>query len=239
MSTRARSGRAAPLPPDERRRAILDAVQPVILERGLDVTTRQLADAAGVAEGTLFRVFADKESLVREAAFAAADPAHAAAAIAAIDTALPLEERLVQLVDVMGERIGRVRVWMTLLHRLGRGDDTARRGGPPTWAERQRLGAAAVHAQVARLLAPDAGRLRCRVDEAVPVVDALVLGTLFRAGRVVPLGEESTVQPVDARGIVDLLLHGLLAHAAPPPAAPGAPPSDPLAGEPPATTEGH
>ncbi|MBN9326134.1 MAG: TetR family transcriptional regulator, partial [Cellulomonas sp.] len=45
------------MPPDERRRAILRAVLPVVRERGADVTTRELAEAAGVAEGTLFRVF--------------------------------------------------------------------------------------------------------------------------------------------------------------------------------------
>ena len=70
-------GRAAPLPPDERRAAILLAVRPVILARGAAVTSRELAEAAGVAEGTLFRVFTDKVTLVREAVLAAVDPADA------------------------------------------------------------------------------------------------------------------------------------------------------------------
>ena len=70
-------GRATPLPPDERRAAILLAVRPVILARGAAVTSRELAEAAGVAEGTLFRVFTDKVTLVREAVLAAVDPADA------------------------------------------------------------------------------------------------------------------------------------------------------------------
>lgn len=49
---------------DERRSQILDAVLPVVLECGSDVTSKQLAEAAGVAEGTVFRAFGDKDSLL-------------------------------------------------------------------------------------------------------------------------------------------------------------------------------
>ena len=50
--------------PDERRAAVLDAAIPLLMENGIGVTTRQIADAAGVAEGTLFRVFDDKRALL-------------------------------------------------------------------------------------------------------------------------------------------------------------------------------
>jgi hypothetical protein len=45
MSPSARDGRgrAAPMAPDERRRAIVDVVLPLLLEHGSDVTTRQIA----------------------------------------------------------------------------------------------------------------------------------------------------------------------------------------------------
>ena len=56
--------RAAALPPEERRAAIIDAARPLLIEHGENVTTRQLADAAGIAEGTIFRVFADKDELL-------------------------------------------------------------------------------------------------------------------------------------------------------------------------------
>src|SRR3954447_14721236 len=90
----ARAGRATPLPPDERRAAILLAVRPVLLERGAGVTSRELAEAAGVAEGTLFRVFTDKATLVREAVLAAVDPADSVPELAAIDRGLPLRQRV-------------------------------------------------------------------------------------------------------------------------------------------------
>src|SRR3954451_15091468 len=69
-----RATRAAPLPPDERRAAIVTAVLPVLRERGADATTRELAAAAGVAEGTLFRVFPDKKAIVRAAVEQVIDP---------------------------------------------------------------------------------------------------------------------------------------------------------------------
>ncbi|WP_231945583.1 TetR/AcrR family transcriptional regulator [Agrococcus carbonis] len=49
---------------DDRRAQIVEAVTPAVLEHGAAITTRQLAEAAGVAEGTLFKAFGDKESLL-------------------------------------------------------------------------------------------------------------------------------------------------------------------------------
>src|SRR3954466_10973447 len=59
-----RSGRAAPMAPDERRQAIVDVVVPLLLQHGDGVTTKQIAEAAGIAEGTIFRVFPDKAALL-------------------------------------------------------------------------------------------------------------------------------------------------------------------------------
>src|SRR4051812_50052979 len=109
-------GRAAPLPPDERRAAILLAIQPVLLERGAAVTSRELAEAAGVAEGTLFRVFTDKVTLVREAVLAAVDPADRVPDIDAIDRSLPLADKLQLLMTRGVEHVGEAMRGMGLLH---------------------------------------------------------------------------------------------------------------------------
>ena len=53
--------RAAPLPPDERRRRLVEATLPLLVEHGRGVTSRQIAEAAGVAEGTVFRAFESKD----------------------------------------------------------------------------------------------------------------------------------------------------------------------------------
>ena len=60
--------RAPRLTPDERRGALIEATIPLLLQHGASVSTRQIAEAAGVAEGTIFRVFDSKEDLVHAAA---------------------------------------------------------------------------------------------------------------------------------------------------------------------------
>ncbi len=46
--------RATPLPLDERRAALIAATEPLLEQFGRDVSTRQIAEAACVAEGTIF-----------------------------------------------------------------------------------------------------------------------------------------------------------------------------------------
>nr|WP_284286883.1 helix-turn-helix domain-containing protein [Angustibacter aerolatus] len=57
--------RATPLSPDERRRHLVDATLPLLVQHGRAVSTRQIARAAGVAEGTIFRVFDSKDEPAR------------------------------------------------------------------------------------------------------------------------------------------------------------------------------
>ena len=59
--------------PDDRREALVDATIPLLHEHGRTVTTKQIADAAGVAEGTIFRVFDSKDDLVTAAVEKALD----------------------------------------------------------------------------------------------------------------------------------------------------------------------
>ena len=96
--------RAAALPPSERRAEIVAATLPLLLVHGASVTTRQIAEAAGIAEGTIFRVFPDKESLIAAVVESAFDTKTVDAALAAIDPTLPLEPRLVAAVEILRRR---------------------------------------------------------------------------------------------------------------------------------------
>ncbi len=97
--------RAKALAPEERRAEIVAATLPLVLTHGAGVTTRQIAEAAGIAEGTIFRVFPHKESLLAAVFESALEPTASDAALAAIDPALPLEARLVAAVDILRRRV--------------------------------------------------------------------------------------------------------------------------------------
>ena len=96
--------RAPALPAEQRRQAIIAATLPLLLERGANVSTREIADAAGIAEGTIFGVFPDKEAVVQAALRAAFDPEPTERALDAIDRSLPFEDQLEAAVDVMQRR---------------------------------------------------------------------------------------------------------------------------------------
>ena len=153
--------RAAPLPPAARRAAIIQAVLPLLVEHGEQATSRQLADAAGVAEGTIFSVFEDKDALFAAVLDQALDPAPLSAAIGGIDGELPLETQLEQAVDLIQRRI--VDVWQLLskLHRHRR--QTVR---PTPLGDSPALTA---------LFAAARGRLRVEPAEAAALLRALTL----------------------------------------------------------------
>ncbi|MGG7510511.1 TetR family transcriptional regulator [Plantibacter sp. YIM 135249] len=98
------SGRAAPMPADDRRAMIAAAVVPLLLEHGRDITTKQIAEAAGVAEGTLFRAFGDKEAIIRAAIVAYLDPEPLRKELRSIDQEWPVERQIRTMLIALRER---------------------------------------------------------------------------------------------------------------------------------------
>ena len=93
--------RAPALSRDERRDALVAATVPLVREHGVGVTTAQIASAAGVAEGTIFRAFDSKDELLHAAVARAFDLSHLERALADVDPDLPLEQRLEQAVGMV------------------------------------------------------------------------------------------------------------------------------------------
>lgn len=188
--------RAAALPPERRREVLVQATLPLLLEHGTAVTTRQIADAAGVAEGTIFRAFPDKESLIEAVVEAAFDPGPFEADLAQIPTSLPLTARLEVAVELLQRRIaelGQLMAAAGLTRPPGAAARTVLRR-PPTSVE-----------ALARLFEPD------RADLRRPPLDcALTLRAMTFAGTH-PMMVEAPTAPAE---IVDVLLHGLLAPEA-------------------------
>ena len=108
VERRERSGRAAPMSRDDRRDALVDVFVELAHREGRKPTTSEIAQEAGVAEGTIFRVFATKEALEREAVQAAFCPAPVRRRIAAIDPEGTLRERLVDFTRIMQARFTEV-----------------------------------------------------------------------------------------------------------------------------------
>ena len=101
--------RAAALPAGERRTMIVNATLPLLLEHGEMVTTRQIAEAAGIAEGTIFRVFADKDEVITAVLESALDTAPLERHLSEIDHSLPLEDALTAAVEILQQRV--VDIW--------------------------------------------------------------------------------------------------------------------------------
>lgn len=190
--------RATPLSPDARRAALVAATGPLLAEHGRDVSTRQIAEAAGVAEGTIFRVFPTKEALIDACLEEAFDVRHTCDVLAAIDPALPLGERVVAAVQALQDRLRRV---IALFHALRLGPPAPREAADQH--ERQRRDNELVTTALVLVLTPDAGRLR------VPVADAAALLRTVTFALTHPLlNDERLSEP---HQIADLVLHGVVA----------------------------
>ncbi len=102
--------RAPALAPGDRRAMIVAATLPLLLEHGDRVTSRQIADAAGIAEGTIFRAFADKDEIIAAVVESALDPEPLEAALNAIPEGLSFEEGLAAAVVIMQQRV--IDMWL-------------------------------------------------------------------------------------------------------------------------------
>jgi len=197
-STAVLSRRARPLPRDARRAALVSATLPLIRKHGVDVSTRQIAAAAGVAEGTIFRVFPDKDSLIQASVDAAFDPAPVVAALDRIDPSTPLPARLIAVVRI-------VQAWLTTVINLM----MVLRGTGPLGHKpqlRRPRPSEVIGASITRLIEPDRDQLRMPPAQA----ERLLRLMLF-AGSHPGIADGKLLT---AEEIVHVILDGVRVHGA-------------------------
>ncbi len=153
--------------PEQRRESILDAVIPLIFEHGPSVTSKQIAEAACVGEGTLFRAFDDKESIVSAAIEKYFDPDGFRNRLAHISRELPLERKLLEIVRTLRERFSGV---VRLAGLVGDPRSSHQREHRHVYAE-----------IIAEVLAPDAERLNVPPERIAHLVRMMAFAAAIPA----------------------------------------------------------
>jgi len=183
--------------PDDRRAALIAATVPLLHEHGLDVSTRKIAEAAGVAEGTIFGVFPDKHSLIVAALLHALDPQPTLDALDDIDPELDLRFRMIQAADLINERFTGNAELMAAARSLAVSADARPEAALRMADSRRRL-----LAVLTQLIEPDHDRLR-RSPAAVARLLLLFCGANIYG----PFGDPNRL---NGEEMVSLLLDGVL-----------------------------
>jgi AcrR family transcriptional regulator len=190
-----RRKRAKAMRPEERREAIIAATVPLVRQYGFDVSTRQIAEAAGIAEGTIFRAFNTKEDLLTQAVQAALHPGDMEQKLLVIDLSSPLPERLRWAAELLQQRMASL---VQLASAIGRANFPM--GQSQEHQEQHRR----LHELLVKLFEPDRGELRVEPDHAARLLRIIAFG-----GSNPRLADGPLLTPAE---IVDLLLNGIRIH---------------------------
>ncbi|NGN68594.1 TetR/AcrR family transcriptional regulator [Streptomyces sp. A7024] len=193
--------RAPGMSPEQRRAMIIQTAIPLITEYGAAVTTAKIARAAGIGEGTIFRVFADKDELLQACLAEALSPEHAVRELGAIDVSQPLPDRLADAAEALQAHLDRMGAIAGSLHtsghRGGKHPGTVRGAGRTESTSR-------ILAALVELLEPDKAALRRPPEQ----IAALFYGLLFTQPR---KDDKPELTPHE---LAEVFLHGALAGAA-------------------------
>ncbi|WP_345520702.1 helix-turn-helix domain-containing protein [Nocardioides conyzicola] len=186
--------RARPMSPEERRSELTDVTLKLLRVHGRAVTTKHIAEAAGIAEGTVFRAFATKDELIDAAIARAFEPGDLVARIEEIDRDQPLGARLLKVVSILQQRF---RATFGLMQKM-------ELVGPPTHlhdSDAANDWRAYLGALLADVVGADADQLTVPVEEFIHVLRLLTF-----AGSHDKIADGRLMTPEQ---IVDTILFGL------------------------------
>jgi AcrR family transcriptional regulator len=187
--------------PEERREMIVQAAVPLVTEYGAAVTTSQIARAAGIAEGTIFRVFADKDEVLAACFAEVLRPDRVEAEIAAISLDQPLADRLAEAADALHAHFGRLGALFGAVQRSGY--NPPRSGGEGAPREGCENSQPMQWNALADLFEPEREQLRLPAAQLASAFVAL----LMQCGR-----HPDDPSIPDTAEAIQLLLHGAFLH---------------------------
>ncbi len=155
----------------DRRRAIVDATIPLLIKKGSALTTAEIARAASIAEGTIFRAFPDKSAVFLEALAVAMAATPVVEAIGAISPSASLSNQLAKATRVL---LGHYSRTMALAESL-RFVSTMHGNQPSDVKKLIEESAAAISKAIEALFARSRATLRISPSEAATAYRALIM----------------------------------------------------------------
>ncbi|MBE6478318.1 MAG: TetR/AcrR family transcriptional regulator [Propionibacteriaceae bacterium] len=162
--------------PEERRRTIIEAARPLLVANGGRFTTKQVAEAAGIAEGTIFRVFPTKQALYDAVIADVLDPTPTVEAFRAMPEHHSLEERITAVLTLLYSDMDTIEEVFMAVHAMPSDDLSPRKppmkncDGAPTRSDDLR-------GAMAEAIAPWRDELSVSLEEAAAWLRSVAMAT--------------------------------------------------------------
>lgn len=191
----------------DRRDAVVQAALPLLAEHGAAVTTREIARTAGIAEGTVFRAFGDKDELLRTCVREALSTDQLCARVRRVDPDPDPRARLTDAAVLINDHFAHLGQMMRALVTSGYDIHHGRRAqDEPDPNDVRARYITDLSAALADLLEPEAPTFRIPVGELA----RMLLPMLVNVHLDEPADPQSAI-----RTRIDVLFHGALARPHP------------------------
>ena len=189
-----------------RRQEIIDATVPLLEEEGFTVSTKRIAEAAGIAEGTIFRVFPTKEDLIHAAISSVMDVRDLVGDIQNINPATPLPDKIAQIFHIVEQSASRIHTFMAAMagrsHRKPPHGFSGKFTPPKQGHPHQRFSAqtGVIRTAIEQTLTYNTHELTVSPDTAAAHVLTVALASVMT---------DTVIDPVDSQTTVTLVVRAL------------------------------